>query len=203
MHLKEKSLKCLSQDLAHSRCLITPCYMNKSMVRFCFKFCQWKNFQRRYVYASLPFFDNKIEIIITHCHSAHLAEMLCWENGCERIKDKVKELNTKIHNSYQIVFDINNRWCALSIYYVPGMELSNLFLIISQWGRHSCLNFTCEWAEFYRAQVTRLRSDNGQLVQPEPKPRLLEFRVRSQEAAAYQSIRKEGMLHLCDKRDKW
>lgn len=110
MHLKEKflNLQCLSQDLAHSRCLITPCYMNKSMVHFALNFASEK-ISKRYVYASLPFFDNKIEIIITHCHSAHLAELLCWENGCERIKDKVKELGTKIHNSYQTVFDSNNR----------------------------------------------------------------------------------------------
>lgn len=46
--LKKKilNLQCLSQILVHSMCLIILCYMNKSMIYFCFKVCQWKRFQR-------------------------------------------------------------------------------------------------------------------------------------------------------------
>ena len=82
------------------------------------KVCQQKKFQEMCFFA----FDNKIEIIITHCHSVHFGELLCWDNRHERINYKVKELNIKIHNSYQSFFGINNRWCVLSIYFVPGMK---------------------------------------------------------------------------------
>lgn len=71
MHLKKTflNLQGLSQDLAHSMCLIiTPCYMNTPMIHFASNVASEK-ISKRYVYAPLLFSDNKIEIIITHCHS--------------------------------------------------------------------------------------------------------------------------------------